>query len=129
MNDLFDALTLSEAPQRAAPLYPDMPRHVTLMRRDYGDLLSPQAHTIAHGRAVLAAIRALNSPPRNQAPAPRAPCVSGTWESDGRKILAHIRRANAARLQSLARADRARRTDAELIAAYDTAMSAKRRQA
>lgn len=55
----------------------------------------PDADRHAYGAAVLSAIRALQARElARELPTHRCPCASGTWESDGAKILAAVRQQN-----------------------------------
>jgi hypothetical protein len=52
----------------------------------------------AYGRAVMAAVRALQRRElAREAPPHPCPCASGTWESDGQAILAAVRQQNRRR--------------------------------
>jgi hypothetical protein len=55
----------------------------------------PNVDRHAYGQAVLSAIRALQARElARELPSHPCPCASGTWESDGRKILAAVRQQN-----------------------------------
>lgn len=55
----------------------------------------PDADRRAYGAAVLSAIRALQARElARELPTHPCPCASGTWESDGAKILAAVRAQN-----------------------------------
>ena len=57
----------------------------------------PNADRYEYGRAVLAAMRALNSRALTRAKPHPCPCASGVWDSDGKAILAAIGRQNGRR--------------------------------
>ena len=78
--------------------------------------------TKAYGRSVLEGIRQLQRQEIMRG-APRLP--SAKYET-GADVLKRIAAENKARCEADIRADRARRTDAQIIAAYEAAMVAKR---
>jgi len=56
---------------------------------------NPDPDRRVYGQAVLSAIRALQARElARELPSHPCPCVSGVWESDGRKILAAVRQQN-----------------------------------
>lgn len=57
----------------------------------------PGADRYEYGRAVLAAMRALNARALTRAKPHPCPCASGVWDSDGKAILAAIGRQNGRR--------------------------------
>lgn len=69
------------------PLYPSIPA-AAKFRRD------PNANMYAYGETVLHAIRQMQRQTLSRASTYVAPCpcASGTWESDGHKILEAIRK-------------------------------------
>lgn len=70
------------------PAYPKL-AGLDRYRRD------PDPDRHAYGRAVLAAIRALQRRElMRELPTHPCPCASGVWDSDGRKILAAVRAQN-----------------------------------
>jgi len=80
---------------------------------------------LVYGAAVREKIAALNRAAlMKELPSHGCPCASGTWESDPKKIMAAVKRQNQAKLWT--EADRKRRTDAEIIEAYNKAMAEKR---
>lgn len=77
----------------------------------------------AYGRAVLDAIGALQAAElRRETPTFRSNCASGTWHSDGKKILAALRQRTISTVRIL-------RSDEEIQTAYEEAMEAKREAA
>lgn len=73
------------ADQKSYPALSGLDRY----RRD------PNADRHAYGAAVLSAIRALQARElARELPTHPCPCASGTWESDGAKILAAVRAQN-----------------------------------
>jgi hypothetical protein len=57
----------------------------------------PNADRYEYGRAVLAAMRALNARALTRAKPHPCPCASGVWDSDGEAILAAVGRQNGRR--------------------------------
>ncbi|WP_133771601.1 hypothetical protein [Enterovirga rhinocerotis] len=107
------------------PIYPALNATVAKGRR-VADPTREQRR--AHGEAVGAAIRELQRRElQREAPPHRCPCASGTWHS-GDDLTKAIRRQHDAALQAQAKADRARRTDAQVMAQYEAAMAERRAQ-
>jgi phosphoserine phosphatase len=81
-----------------------------------------QAYGEAVEKAVLAAQRA-HLRTASEA-GHRCPCASGTWHSEGEDIAKAVRAQQRAALNRAAERDRTKRTDREIIEAYEQAMKA-----
>lgn len=104
------------------PFYPALPTVAKWRRKP--DLTPEQRRE--YGEAVHRAIRALQrSALMRTIASTGCPCASGTFKSDGREILAHVKASHVAQAEAAANADRRRRTDAEIQIAYRNAMAAK----
>jgi hypothetical protein len=80
--------------KRKTTLYPGNPAIPVLDK--YRRAADPDRQ--AYGRAVMAAVRALQRRElAREAPPHPCPCASGTWESDGQTILAAVRQQNRRR--------------------------------
>jgi hypothetical protein len=81
--------------KRKSAINPDYPALTGLDK--YRRAANPDRQ--AYGRAVMAAVRALQRRElARETPSHACPCASGSWESDGHAILAAVRRQNRARL-------------------------------
>jgi hypothetical protein len=122
-----DQDAFAAAVEEFGPKYPALPsvdKHRRLARSAVEE--TPEQRR-AYGAAVHAGIRALQrSELMRVVSVPKPNCASGTAETEGRKILNAVKRQLEAKLQADANADRRRRTDGEIIAAYQAAMEAKR---
>lgn len=87
--ELAEAVRLPPKPiEPFGPNYPALPSCAKFRR-----VQNPtDAQNIEHGREVMRAIRALQaSALARETPEHKSPCASGTWEGDGKKILAKVR--------------------------------------
>jgi hypothetical protein len=83
----------------------------------------------AHGEAVMAGIRSLQAGElARETKTHRPNCPSRSAETTGKGIMKAVQRQHASQLQAGANADRARRTDAQIIEAYAEAMAEKRQR-
>lgn len=99
----------------ALPSYPKFGATVAKYRRlprtpenvkAHADALFAQLRSIQHAEWK----RSLKAEPDD----PRAPCLSGTWHSDGKAILAAIRQQQATALAGAVADDHAKRTDRQV---------------
>jgi len=80
--------------KRKSAINPDYPHLLGLDK--YRCAADPDRQ--AYGRAVMAAVRALQKRElARETPPHPCPCASGTWESDGQAILAAVRQQNRRR--------------------------------
>ena len=78
--------------------YPNIPAAKKYQRKAAHGLSElTRAEVRAYGETVLHGIRQLQRRELSKASTygQLCPCASGTWESDGAKILEHVRRSNA----------------------------------
>lgn len=104
------------------PTYPNLGEKVAKLRR------ASDRPTREHGLAVLDAIGALNRQAATRAaPSHHCPCASGTWHSDGHKILAAMRSRQIEQAHRDIAAQRRRFAQSEeQREAYEAAMRDKR---
>lgn len=105
-------------------LYPSLPGVAKIKGKIRKPLKDTDPDLVdAYGRAVLDAIGALQAAElRRETPTFRSNCASGTWHSDGKKILAALRQRTISTVRIL-------RSDEEIQTAYEEAMEAKREAA
>lgn len=120
---------MNDVPAPFGPLYPKLYGRVQQFRRlaNAGPLTREDRR--AYGAAVLDAIRSLNRSAGQRAltPASNSGYESGTALTDGRAILAAIRRQNDAALHDHdGNTWTNRRSDKELLADYEAAVACKR---
>lgn len=114
-------------PAPFGPVYPDLPSSRKWRKRQN----LTKGEMDLYGQQVREDIRKLNERALYRALEPNraCPCASGSWESDPKKIAAHVRRKIQAEFEAAVRADRARRTDEDIREAYELAMAEKRARA
>ena len=114
-------------PAPFGPVYPDLPSSKKWRKKE----TLTYSERALYGQQVREDIRKLNDRALLRALEPNraCPCASGSWESDGKKIAAHVRRKIQAEFEAAVKAERARRTDAAIKKAYEEAMAEKRARA
>lgn len=112
------------------PTYPALPS-VAKWRKLADKRELTKEETKAYGRAAIEAFRKMQRDELQrclpQRTASQAMCASGTWLTDGKALIKAVREQHARKLQADANADRARRSDDQIKAAYQAAMDAKRK--
>lgn len=123
-------LTISRASGRSiagkhvddGPAYPDLGAKVAKLRK------APRtaANTALLGDAICEAVRARQRSALMKVLTPiSCPCASGTWHSDGAKILAAVNRNNLAALDRATADDHRRRSDEQVGKALAAALAGR----
>lgn len=108
------------------PVYPALPSVAKFRRMANGRDLTKEEGK-AYGRAVMQGILDLQKRElQREFKSHACPSASGSWATDGKTLIKAVRKQHQDQLEAAVRADRARRTDAEIVSAYHAAMEETR---
>ena len=104
------------------PAYPKFGTTVAKLRR----LPRTPENVTKHFEALMAQVRTMHRRATQSDATPMScPCASGTWHTDGHKILEAVNRQNRSGVEGALAESWRRRTEAQVRVAYEAAMAGK----